>query len=75
MPGVQILAEVREFSLLHSIQTSSGAQPASYPMGEGLFPGIKQPEHEANHSPPSNDKVKNGGAMPPLQHLQGTVLN
>jgi hypothetical protein len=28
----------QEFSLLHVVQTSSGAHPASYPMGSGLFP-------------------------------------
>jgi hypothetical protein len=30
------------FSLHHSVQTGSGAQPASYPMGtKGSFPGNK----------------------------------
>jgi hypothetical protein len=33
--GVRFLAEARYFSLLHSIQTGSGARTASYPMGNG----------------------------------------
>jgi hypothetical protein len=36
---------VKDFSLLHSIQTDSGAHPASYPMGTGgSFPGGKAGE-------------------------------
>jgi hypothetical protein len=32
----------KDFSLFHSIQTGSGAHPASYPMGSvGDFPGGK----------------------------------
>jgi hypothetical protein len=31
-----------------------------------LFPGSKLSEHEANHSPPSNAKVRNGEYIPPL---------
>jgi len=26
---------------------------------EALLPEVKQPEHEADHSPPSSDKVNN----------------
>jgi hypothetical protein len=33
---------VQDFSFLHSVQTGSGTQPASYPMGTGgSFPGGK----------------------------------
>jgi hypothetical protein len=33
---------VQDFSLFHSVQTGSGAHPASYPMGSaGSFPGHK----------------------------------
>jgi hypothetical protein len=33
---------VQEFSLLHNVQTDTGAHPASYPMGTGgSFPGGK----------------------------------
>jgi hypothetical protein len=43
------------FLLHHRVQTGSGAHPASYPMGtRGSFP----PGREADHSPPSNAKVK-----------------
>jgi hypothetical protein len=52
-------------SLLHSVQTDSGALPAWYQMGNGgTFPGS-----EADHSPPSRAEVKNGGAIPPLPHM------
>jgi hypothetical protein len=55
--------------LYSSVQTGSGAQPASYPMGNGdSFPGVKEPEREADHSSPSSAEVKNGGAILPLQH-------
>jgi hypothetical protein len=50
-----------------SVQTGSGAHPASYPMGTGaLSPAVKRPGGEVGHSPPSSAKVKNGGALPPL---------
>jgi hypothetical protein len=36
----------------------------------GLFPrGVKRPRREADHSHPSNAKVRNGGAIPPLPHV------
>jgi hypothetical protein len=57
----------KNFSLLHSVQTCSGAHPASYPMGTGaLSPGVKGPGREAGHSPPSSAKAKSSGAIPPL---------
>jgi hypothetical protein len=31
--------------------------------------GVKRPELEADHSPPGNAEVKNGGAIPPLAHM------
>jgi hypothetical protein len=61
--GVQFPVGARDFSLLHSVQTNAGAHPASYPMRIGtVSPGIKWPLCEADHSPPSSSKVKNGGA-------------
>jgi hypothetical protein len=50
----------QEFSLLHFVRTSSGAHPASYPMGTGrvLSPGVKRPRLEADHSPPTSAEVK-----------------
>jgi hypothetical protein len=42
MIRVQFLAGARNFSLPHYVQTSSGAQPASYPVGtRGSFPQSK----------------------------------
>jgi hypothetical protein len=32
----------------------------------GCSPGVKQPECEADHSPPSSAEVKNDGVIPPL---------
>jgi hypothetical protein len=32
-------------------------------------PGVKWQGREADHSPPSNAEVKNGGAIPPLPHM------
>jgi hypothetical protein len=50
----------RDFSLHHHIQTGSGPHPASHPMDTGgSFPGIKQPEHDAGNSSPSNATVMN----------------
>jgi hypothetical protein len=34
-----------------------------------LSPGVKRPGHETDPSLPSNVKVKNGGAIPPLPHM------
>jgi hypothetical protein len=54
---VEFPAGVTNFSLVHSVQTGSKAQPVSYPMGTGgCFPGNKAAE------------VKKGGAIPSLFH-------
>jgi hypothetical protein len=59
----------KSLSLLHSVQTNSGAHPASYPMGTGgVLLGDKVAGCEADHSPPTNAEVQNGGAIPPLLH-------
>jgi hypothetical protein len=34
-----------------------------------LSPGVKRPGRESDHSPATNAKVKNGGAIPPLLHM------
>jgi hypothetical protein len=53
-------AGIRDFSLLQSIQTISGAHPASYWIDAGtLSPGVKQQQRETAHSPPSTAKAKN----------------
>jgi hypothetical protein len=48
-----------DLSLLHSVKTYSGAQPTSYPMSTGLFPGVKRPGREIDHSPQCSAQVKN----------------
>jgi hypothetical protein len=49
----------QKLSLLHVVQTGSGAHPA-YLMGNGgSFPGVKRPGREADHSPPTSAEVKN----------------
>jgi hypothetical protein len=41
----------RDFSSLHNVQTGCGAHPVSHPVDVGaLFPGVKQPGREADHS-------------------------
>jgi hypothetical protein len=45
-------SRVQELSLLYIVQTDSGAQPASYPMGTGEAisrAGVKRPGREADH--------------------------
>jgi hypothetical protein len=59
-------AEATDFSLLHSVKTDSGANPASSRMGTGdWFPEgvVKRPQCEANNWPPSSAEVKNVGAI------------
>jgi hypothetical protein len=47
------------FSLLHIVQTGSGAHPAYYRMGtKALSPGVKRPGREADHSSPTSTEVK-----------------
>jgi hypothetical protein len=57
--GIQFLAGAGSFSLLHSAQTSSGAYPASYPMGTGTsFPRGKV-SRARSWPPHPSAKVKN----------------
>jgi len=41
-----------------AIQTGPGAYPASYTMGTGSLPGVKQPGHSVDHLPPSSAEVE-----------------
>jgi hypothetical protein len=51
--GVLFIAEAREFSLLHSVQTASGAHPASYPKSlEAVSPDARRPGREGDYSLP-----------------------
>jgi hypothetical protein len=40
------------------VQTGPGAHPASYTVGTGSFPGVKQPGRGIDHPPPSSAEVK-----------------
>jgi hypothetical protein len=60
----------QNLSLLHNVQTDSGAHPASYPKdAREISLEAKWPGREANHSPPFNAEVKNGGAITPLPYM------
>jgi hypothetical protein len=39
-------------------QAGPGAHPASYTIGSGSFPGVKQPGCRVDHLPPYNAEVK-----------------
>jgi hypothetical protein len=65
MAGVRFPAGERNVSLLHIVQTGYGALAASCLMGTGL----KRPEREDDHSPPSSAEVKNGGTLLLLFHM------
>ena len=41
-----------------SVQTDTGAYPASWKMGTGSFPGAKRPKRGVDHPPPSSAQVK-----------------
>jgi hypothetical protein len=44
-------------------------QPPIQWVSEALFPRIKRPGHEIDHSPPSSAEDKNCGAIPPLLRM------
>jgi hypothetical protein len=49
----------QELSLFSTVQTYSGAHPASCPVGtRGSFPGVKWPGIEAYHASPTSAKGK-----------------
>jgi hypothetical protein len=49
-----------------SALTQAPTQPPIQCVPEALPTGVKQPWHKGHHSPPSNAKVKNEYAIPPL---------
>jgi hypothetical protein len=56
--------------ILHSVQTRilEHTQPPTQFLPKASFQGVQRLRREADHSPPSSDKVKNGGAISPLPH-------
>jgi hypothetical protein len=44
-------------------------QPPMQCVLEAIYPGVKRPEREADHSALFGAEVKNGGAIPPLPHM------
>jgi hypothetical protein len=64
MARVRFEAWVRDYSLLNSVQIDSGANTDSYTMSAGAI----SLRCEADHSPPYNAEVKNGGVIPSLPH-------
>jgi hypothetical protein len=73
--GVRFPAGAGKFSVLHPIQTGSGAHSAFYIMGTGgSFPvkGGERPGRETDHSPHSSADVKKAwrcGAIPPHPNM------
>jgi hypothetical protein len=60
--GVLFMAGERDFSLLHNVQTCSGAHPGSYAMGtETISPGVKRPGREVYYTRPPSGEVKHCG--------------
>jgi hypothetical protein len=58
--GVRVRYPAGErFSSFHVVQTGSGVHPASFPMGtRALFPALKRPGRENDHSPLTTVEVK-----------------
>jgi hypothetical protein len=56
------------FSIVSRLALGPTQPPIQWVLGT-LSPGVKRPGRQADHSPPSSAKVKNGGATPPLPHV------
>jgi hypothetical protein len=59
--GVRYPTEARDFSLLHSVQTGSGAHLSK--AYKGSFQGVKRPRREIYHLFPSSADIKNAKAI------------
>jgi hypothetical protein len=69
MAGVRFPAW-QDFTL-HSVH-SPALGPTQYLVQwvpRALFPAVKRPRRESDHSLPASTEVKNGGAIPPLPHM------
>jgi hypothetical protein len=60
-PGFDSPAGVEFYLSSIASLPARGAQPPIQWVPEALSPGLKRPGRVANHSPPSNAEVKNGG--------------
>jgi hypothetical protein len=56
--GVRLPERVRNFTLLHSVQTFSKALSFSYTIGTPFFPGLNRQGRESDHSLPPIADVK-----------------
>ena len=54
-PGIESRWGARFFT---PVQTGIGAHPASYTMGTGSFPGVKQPGRGVGHPPRVEQRLK-----------------
>jgi hypothetical protein len=67
--GVRVLVGTK-FSLLHVVQTGSGARPDSFPIGNGGFsPEVKWPKREADSLLELVSRSRKFGAILPLSHM------
>jgi hypothetical protein len=60
--------EIFLFSITSRLALGFTQPPIQWIMGS-CFPGVQQQRHEADHSPPSTAKVKNGGAISTPQYI------
>jgi hypothetical protein len=65
MGGVQLHTE----AIFISRSPLGHALPPIQRVSGALSLGVKWLRYEADHSPPSSAKVKNGGAVPPCSHM------
>jgi hypothetical protein len=71
--GIRVPAEAGNFCLYHRVPT----QPPIQWVPGTLFLGVKRPDREVDHSPPSSAEVKNAWSYTstPLMLLRGVVLS
>jgi hypothetical protein len=62
-PGIESRLVAGKFSA--SVQTGPGAQPASYVMGTGSFPGVKRPGRSIDHPHHLRQAERKSKAIPP----------
>lgn len=64
-----IPSRATDIFLLQSVQKSTGAQSASHSMGtRGSFPGVMQPQHKADDTPPLVRRERISEAVSPFLH-------